>query len=103
MEATYMFIDRWTDNKDVVHKYMKYNSVIKKNEMMPFGPMHLESIIWRDIRERQIPYDITYMYDLKYDTNELIWQNRTRLTDIENKLKVTKEERQERDRLGGWY
>ena len=24
-------------------------------------------------RERQIPYDITYMWDLKYDTNELIY------------------------------
>ena len=23
-------------------------------------------------RERQIPYDITYMWNLKYDTNELI-------------------------------
>ena len=24
-------------------------------------------------RERQIPYDITYMWNLKYDTNELIY------------------------------
>ena len=64
---------------------MKYNSVIKKNEIMPFAWMDLESIIWREVRERQIPYDVTYMWDLKYDTNELIWQNRTRLTDIENK------------------
>ena len=25
-------------------------------------------------RERQIPYDITYMWDLKNDTNELIYK-----------------------------
>ena len=25
-------------------------------------------------RERQIPYDITYMWNLKYDTNELIYE-----------------------------
>ena len=43
-------------------------------------------------RERQIPYDITYMWNLKYDTNELIYET-NRLKDIENKLMVTKEER----------
>ena len=25
-------------------------------------------------RERQIPYDITYMWNLKYDTNEFIYE-----------------------------
>ena len=28
-------------------------------------------------RERQIPYDITYMRNLKYDTNELIYETQT--------------------------
>ena len=28
-------------------------------------------------RERQKPYDITYMWDLKYDTNELIYETET--------------------------
>ena len=28
-------------------------------------------------RERQIPYDITYMWNLKYDTNELIYETET--------------------------
>ena len=28
-------------------------------------------------RERQISYDITYMWDLKYDTNELIYKTET--------------------------
>ena len=28
-------------------------------------------------RERQKPYDITYMWNLKYDTNELIYETET--------------------------
>ena len=28
-------------------------------------------------RKRQIPYDITYMWNLKYDTNELICETET--------------------------
>ena len=27
-------------------------------------------------RERQIPYDITYMWNLKYDTNEHIYETK---------------------------
>ena len=30
-------------------------------------------------RERQIPYDITYKWNLKYDTNELIYETKTDL------------------------
>ena len=40
-------------------------------------------------RERQVLYDITYMWNLKYDPN------RNRVTDIENRLAVVK-----RDGLG---
>ena len=47
-------------------------------------------------RERQILYDITYMCNfLKNDTNELIYKNRNRLTDIGNKFMVTKVEGEE--------
>ena len=28
-------------------------------------------------RERQTPYDITYVWNLKYDTNELIYKTET--------------------------
>ena len=38
-------------------------------------------------RERQILYDITYMWNLKYATNELIYETET---DTENKLRVAK-------------
>ena len=36
-------------------------------------------------REKQIPYDSTYMWSLQYGTNEPIYKTE-RLTDIENRL-----------------
>ena len=46
---------------------MEYYSAIKKNEIMPFAAtwMDLEIIILSEVRERQIPCDITYMCNLK--------------------------------------
>ena len=47
---------------------------------MPFAAiwMDLEIIILsKSERERQIPYDITYMWNLKYNTNELIYETKT--------------------------
>ena len=49
---------------------MEYCSAIKKNEMMPFAAtcMDLDIIIASEVksgRERQIPYDIAYMWKLK--------------------------------------
>ena len=41
-------------------------------------------------RERQTPYDTTYMWNLKHDTNEHIYNNRNKLIDIENRLVVAK-------------
>ena len=34
--------------------------------------MDLEVVILSELGQRQMPYDITYTWDLKYDTNELI-------------------------------
>ena len=40
--------------------------------------MDLEIIILsKSDRERQIPYDTTYMWNLKYDTNGLIYKTET--------------------------
>ena len=59
---------------------------------MPFAPplMDLEMITLSK-SERQMPYDITYMWYLKYDQNELMKQ---RFTKRENQLMVIKWERQ---------
>ena len=40
-------------------------------------------------RERQIPYDITYMWSLKYGTNEHIYKTEID-SDIENRLVAAK-------------
>ena len=40
-------------------------------------------------KRKTISYDVTYMGNLKTDTNELL-QNRHRFTDIQNKFMVTK-------------
>ena len=56
---------------------MTYYPAIKKNEIMPFAAtwMDLEIIILsKSERERQIPYAVTYMWNLKYDTTELIYE-----------------------------
>ena len=58
---------------------MEYHSAIKKNEIMPFTATwivtecHTE---WsKSDREREIPYDIPYMQNLKRNyTNELIYK-----------------------------
>ena len=55
---------------------MEYNSAIKKNEIMPFPAtwMDLEIIMLSEINQRQILYYITYMWNLKSDTNELTYK-----------------------------
>ena len=59
---------------------MEYYSAIKRNEIMPFAAtwMDLEIIILsKSNRERQIPYDTTYMWKLKYDTIEPTYEIET--------------------------
>ena len=53
---------------------MEYYSAIKKNEIVPFRATwtDLEIITLSEVSQRQTPYGITYMWNLKYDTNELI-------------------------------
>ena len=60
---------------------------------MPFAAtwMDLEIIILPEVsqKEKDIPHDTTYMWNLKYDTNELIYKTE-RLTDTENRPVVAK-------------
>ena len=66
----------------------------KKEWNMPFTAtcMNLEIIILREVRERQILYSITYMWNLEKEYKWTYLQNRNRLTDIENILMVDKGE-----------
>ena len=63
------------------HIYIvEYYSAIEKNEIMPFATtwMQLEIITLNKMseRERRIPYDITYTWNLKYDTNAHIYETK---------------------------
>ena len=55
-----------------------YNGILlshKKNEIMPFVATWLDlevTILSKSEGERQIPYGITYRWNLKYDAQELI-------------------------------
>ena len=59
----------------------EYYSAIKKNKIMPFAAtwMNLDIIILSEVsqRERQVSYDITYMWNLKSNTNEMIYKRKT--------------------------
>ena len=44
---------------------------------MPFATWMQLEIISKSERQRQIPYDITYIWNLKYDTNEHIYETET--------------------------
>ena len=83
---------------------MEYNLVIKKNEIMPFSAnwMDLEITILSKVSQRQTSYETTYMWNLKRWYTWTYLQNRNRVTNVENKLMVTKEGSEERDKLGNY-
>ena len=60
---------------------------IKRNKIVPFVAtwIDLEIITLSEVRKRQVPYDITFMWNLKYGTNEQIYKTETHL---ENSLMV---------------
>ena len=76
-----MSIDRGMDKEDVhIHNGIllshkkEWNNAICSN-MGGSKDCHTK---WsKSDRERQISYDITYMWNLKYDTNELIYKTET--------------------------
>ena len=56
---------------------MEYCTAIKKNKITPFAAtwMQLEILVLGEVksqRERQIPYGSSYMWNLKYGTDEPI-------------------------------
>ena len=62
---------------------MEYYSAIKNNKIIPSAAMwmELEILTLSEVRKRKsydiIPYDITYMWNLKYGTNEPIYRKET--------------------------
>ena len=58
---------------------MEYYSAIKKKEIMPFAATWIdrETAILSEVRERQILYNIIYMWNLKNTTSETVCQTET--------------------------
>ena len=70
---------------------MKYYSAIKKNEIMPLAATWMDlKIILSEVKERQISYDVTYMWNPKRKNKWKYLQNRNRLKDIEKNLWLPK-------------
>ena len=91
-----MSIDRGMDKEDVVHIYNEILLSHKKEWNKPFAATWMELkmiILSKTDRQRQISQGITHMWNLtkKNDTWTYL-QNRKWLTNIENKLMVTKGE-----------
>ena len=61
---------------------MEYYAAVKKNKIMPCAATWMDpemitlSAVNSD-RERQIPFDITYIWNLNNDTNKLIYKMET--------------------------
>ena len=65
--------------------------------------MDLEIITLREVRERQISYDITYTWnDTKNDTNELIYKTEIDSQTQKTNLWLPKGKGGGRDKLGVW-
>jgi len=74
-----MFIKRWTDKDDVVYMYNGILLSHKKEQNNAIcsnmdGPRDYHTKWSQSERERKTPYDITYMQNLKYDTNEFVYK-----------------------------
>ena len=76
-QPKYMSIDRSMDKEDLTEHY----SAMKKNELMPFAAtwMQLEMIILSEVSqtEKDKHYKIPHMFNLKYNTNEHIYETET--------------------------
>ena len=55
---------------------------LKENKIMPSAAtrMDLEITIQSEVRKRQIPYDIIYMWNLQYDADKCVYK-----TEIDSK------------------
>ena len=87
-----MTTDRWM-NKDVVHVY---NGVQLNHKKERNNAIHSNMDATRDYhtrwsqKEKQISYDITYMWNLKYNKNELIYKTETDSQSQKTNLRLPK-------------
>ena len=84
METTQASVNRWMDKEDVVHIYIEILLSHEKEQNNAICS-NLDTTTdyqtkWsKSERERQIPYNIIYMWNLKYGTNWLIYKQKQTL------------------------
>ena len=74
-----MFIARWIDNEDVVHIYngiLLSNKKEWNNAICSMDATRNYHTMWSKT-ERQISFDITFMWNLKYGINKSIYKTET--------------------------
>ena len=73
--------DEWIEKMWYIYTVEYYSATKNKNEIKPFAAtwMDLKIILLSEAnqKEKETPYDITCMCNLKYDTNELIYKTET--------------------------
>ena len=96
LAALFTIAKTWKQPKCLLANGMSHK---KKNEIFPFAAtwMDLENIILSEVR--QISYAITYMWNVKNNTNESIYKTETD-SDKQNKLLITKGRGGGVDKLG---
>ena len=69
--------DKWIKKMWYIYKMEYYSAIKKWNNAICSnmdGPRDYHTKWSKSERERQISYNITHMWNLKYDTNELIYK-----------------------------
>ena len=102
-----MSINRGIDKEDVVHIYngILFSHTRERNNAICSnmdGPRDYYTKWSKSNRERQILYDITYMCNLKKDTNELIYRREANSQTSKTNLWLPKGKEVGRDKLGVW-
>ena len=81
-------------DREVVCKYIQWTVIkpYKKNEIMPYAATwkDLKILLLSEVSQRQISYDIIYMWESKKWYEWTYLQNRNRFTNLENELWLPK-------------
>ena len=80
METTWTSINRWVDKGNVVYCTVEYYSAMNKRGAIcsnAAGPRGYHTEWSKSETEGQAPYDVTYMWKLKYATSEIIYELET--------------------------
>ena len=79
---------------------------MKKNEILPFVTtwMGLEGIMLSEIRQRQILYEITYIWNIENRMNKQTYQDRNRWCRYREQMAISRRKRgRVRDEIGEGY